>query len=222
VKFTSSKSEDHVTWTVFRWLQTQGAIRNTISKVGIEFAHSATAEPILLLWGVPVPKEDRFAKGILDQLENVLEGIGEESNRRSEPDVILDFGLTGLVFIEVKLGSQNDTKRDDYVGWEKYITSTEAFLDPNKVKRSGLYELCRNWRIAWEMAKDRPMALINLGPGQLFGDDSRGSLQSFCESLHQSSTRRFVEVTWESFLGTISNKPEWFSKYVQERKIVRV
>lgn len=64
VKFTSSKSEDHVAWTVFRCLQMQSGIRDAISKVGSECSHSAIGEPTLLLWGVPVPKEDRLGKAI--------------------------------------------------------------------------------------------------------------------------------------------------------------
>jgi len=220
VKFKSSKSEDHVTWTVFRCLQMQSGIRDAISKVGIEFARLAICEPKLLLWGVPIPKDDTVAKSIRYHLENVVDAIGEDPERRSEPDVILDFGASGLIFIEVKLWSQNETKKNDYAGWEKYLTSTEAFLDPNKVKRSGFYELSRNWRIAWEMANDRPMVLINLGPAGIFKDDQKIPMQLFSESLRLSPIRQFVKVTWKSFLDAIPKKPKWFSKYIQDRGLV--
>jgi hypothetical protein len=217
VKFTSSKSEDHVTWTIFRWLQMQGAIRSTIAKIGVEIAYPPIAEPTLLLWGAPVPKEDRLAKGIRNQLENILEDIGEGSTRRSEPDIILDFGAAGLVIIEVKVGSPNDTKKRDYAGWNKYITSTGAFLDSEKAKSCGLYELVRNWRIAWEMAEGRPMGLVNLGPTNLFDEACNDSIRNFCESIRQSPTRQFLKVTWQKFLETISDQPEWFKSYVQDR-----
>lgn len=220
VKFASSKSEDHVTWTVFRCLQMQSGIGDAILKVGIEFARLAIGEPTLLLWGVPIPKGDSLGKSIRHQLENIVDAIGEDSQRRSEPDVILDFGDAGLVFIEVKLWSPNETKKDDYAGWEKYITSTGAFLDPDKVKCSGFYELSRNWRIACEMANSRPMALVNLGPGTLFKDDDKTDMGIFCESLRLSPIRQFVKVTWKTFLDAIPKKPEWFSQYIQDRELI--
>lgn len=221
-KFASSKSEDHVTWVVFRYLQAQSGIRDVISKVGIEFARLAICEPKLLLWGAPIPKDDSVAESVHYQLENVLDAIGEDKNRRSEPDVILDFGVAGLVFIEVKLWSQNETKKDDYAGWGKYLTSTEAFIDPNKVKHSGFYELSRNWRIAWQMASDRPMALINLGPAGIFKDDEKIPMQLFSESLRLNPIRQFVKVTWKSFLDAIAKKPEWFSQYIQDRGLINL
>lgn len=216
-KFASSKSEDHVTWTVLRYLQIQNRIRETIAKIGIDFVSQAIAEPTLLLWGVPIPHDDLVGKTIRCRLENLLDSIGENPKRRSEPDIILDFGTTGLVMVEVKVGSPNDTKKRDYAGWNKYITSTAAFLDSEKAKSSGLYELVRNWRIAWEMAEGRPMALVNLGPTNLFDDACNDSIRNFCESIQQSPTRQFLKVTWQKFLETISNQPEWFERYVQDR-----
>ena len=216
-KFASSKSEDHVTWTVFRYLQMESGIRYILSKVGIDSASRAIVEPTLLLWGVPVPNDDPVGKNTRCQLENLLDAIGEDPKRRSEPDVILDFGVSGLVLIEVKVNSLNETKKEDYAGWVKYLASTEAFLDPEKAKRSGFYELARNWRIAWGMANDRPMALINLGPMNLFYDDRKASMQHYCESLRQDPKRRFVKVTWQEFLDAIPKKPEWFSQYIQDR-----
>jgi hypothetical protein len=219
-KFASSKSEDHVTWTVFRYIQTQNEIRDVSTKVGIEFARLAIDEPTLLLWGVPIPKDDSHGKSIRHQLENIVDAIGEDSKRRSEPDVILDFGDAGLVFVEVKLWSPNEAKKGDYAGWGKYLASTEAFLDPSKVKRSGFYELSRNWRIAWEMANSRPVALVNLGPDTLFKDDDKANMENFCESLRLSPIRQFLKVTWKTFLDAIPNKPEWFSQYIQNRRLV--
>ena len=216
-KFASSKSEDHVTWMVLRHLQIQNKIRETVAKMGIDFVSQAIGEPTLLLWGVPIPHDDSVGKSIRCQLENLLDSIGENPKRRSEPDIILDFGATGLVIVEVKVGSPNDTKKQDYAGWEKYITSTGVFLDSEKAKSSGLYELVRNWRIAWEMAGGRPMVLVNLGPTNLFNDDCNDSIRKFCESLRQSPMRRFLKVTWQKFLETISNQPEWFKRYVQDR-----
>jgi hypothetical protein len=221
-KFASSQSEDHVTWTVFRYLQINSGLRSIMAKIGVDFASLSISEPTLLLWGVPVANDDTVGKSVYCKLEAISDAIGEDPTRRSEPDVILDFGGSGLVLIEVKVKSPNDTKKGDYEGWAKYISSTEAFTDPEKAKSSGLYELVRNWRIGCDMAVGRPVVLINLGFSKLFDNDCRVPLQNFRESLRQDPMRRFHEVTWEVFLGTISNKPEWFNRYLQERGLVRL
>ncbi len=50
-EFMSSRSEDHVTWTVFKFLQSNGAFRRTMLRVGILPA-MIECEPGLILWGV--------------------------------------------------------------------------------------------------------------------------------------------------------------------------
>jgi hypothetical protein len=153
-------------------------------------------------------------------LENLLNEIGEKPDRRSEPDVVLDFGPAGLAIIEVKLWSKNESKKSDYDGWDKYTASTEAFLSHNGARSSGLYELVRNWRIGCQLAENRPFVLINLGPASLFKNVFSDSMSRFCESIPQGPMRRFMKVTWQQFLGGISKQPEWFRAYVQDRGLV--
>lgn len=57
-KFASSKSEDHITWTVFRFLQHTRTLGKTLGQVGIGLSTDKAHEPTLLLWGVPVPNDD--------------------------------------------------------------------------------------------------------------------------------------------------------------------
>ncbi len=76
-------------------------------------------------------------------------------------------GPAGIVFIEVKYRSLNDNKDADYGGWSRYL-DTDAFADPLSLRRSGHYELARNWRIGWDLAGERPFTLVNLGPPILF------------------------------------------------------
>jgi hypothetical protein len=44
-------------------------------------------------------------------VDNLCAGLGEVPNSFSEPDVIVDFGEAGLMFIEVKHRRGNDLKR---------------------------------------------------------------------------------------------------------------
>lgn len=148
VKFASSNSEDHVTWTVFRYLQLQKEIRPVLSNLGSEISKNAIDEPAMLLWGVPVPPNDPKAQFLQGHLVRILETLGESPRFYSEPDVILEFGEKGVIFIEMKVGSPNDKKQPSYGGWERYIKDKVVFGDTRKLKECGLYELARNWRIA--------------------------------------------------------------------------
>ncbi|MFZ5448932.1 MAG: hypothetical protein ACOZFS_09890 [Thermodesulfobacteriota bacterium] len=219
LKFTSSKSEDHLTWTVFRYLQLTQEMGKAVGRLGIDFMDIFSVEPTLLLWGCPLPPQEEVGKAIQEKLIQVLDRLGENPQRRSEPDVILDYGERGIIFIEVKHGSPNDTKPAKYQGWRKYLRNTVAFRDTGSVRRTGFYELARNWRIAWDLAGDRPMALINLGPGELFQGTSQSKLVAFTETLDQGESRRFVIVSWRQFLDAMPPCPPWLRGYLDNRRV---
>jgi hypothetical protein len=216
-EFASSNSEDHVTWTVFRFLQNAGALGQTLRRVGIGADAGEAGEPLLLLWGVPLPSGDPSAAAIRDRLIGVLDHIGEHPRSRSEPDVILNFGRAGVVLIEVKRGSANDTKPAAYAGWDKYLKDTPAFRDAGRARQIGLYELARNWRIGWDLAGGRPLTLVNLGPAGLFEGQPGADLLQFRECLNRAGGQQFEAVTWGTLLGAVEDKPDWFAAYVCQR-----
>jgi hypothetical protein len=218
-EFMSSRSEDHVTWTVFRTLQRDRALAKTLGQLGIGLT-TTVAEPRLLLWGVPVPGDDPKGVAIRDQLIRVLDRIGERPRSRSEPDVILDFDQAGIFFIEVKHGSANDTKPETYAGWDTYLRDTSAFLDPWRLRGTGLYELARNWRIGWDLAGGRPFTLINLGPADLFAGENSAPLSDFRNCLATANDRCFETRRWTDLLGTIENGPDWLWSYARERGLL--
>jgi hypothetical protein len=215
-KFLSSKSEDHVTWTIFCYLARVGHLASTMSRLGI--LPEVSEEPALLLWGVPLPSTES-ATLLRDQIEGVSNSLDEHPNSRSEPDVILDFGKHGLVFIEVKLWSGNDSLDRNSRKWDSYLEGSNAFADCDKAKRSGLYELCRNWRIALDLANNRSVRLINLGPKSLWKGGEASRVQLFRESLRIRPDRSFLTVSWDTFLAGIVDKPEWLKRYISDRKI---
>jgi len=165
-KFLSSKSEDHVTRTIFRYLAYAKQLGSTLQSLGV--ISGLHQEPALLLWEVPVPFNDPAGSIAKERIEAVADSINESSNSRSEPDVILDCGDAGVAFVEVKLWSGNDFLDAGSPKWNRYLKDSDAFADREAVQRSGLYELARNWRIACDFAKDRPAKLINLGPEWLW------------------------------------------------------
>jgi hypothetical protein len=67
-------------------------------------------------------KEDAAETGFCNR-------IGEVPTRRSEPDVIADFGAAGLGVFEVKYGAGND-KQSFSAKHDKGLVATDAFADP--------------------------------------------------------------------------------------------
>jgi len=199
-KFAFETSEDAVTWTVFNYLKQKGFLYESIKLSGVDWLITADLEPTILLWGVPLPGSDRRGIDIKKNLITILNQIGEDPQKYSEPDVILDFGDIGVVVIEVKYRSPNDMLDEKSPKWGKYLHNSRAFADIIGVKTTGYYELARNWRIAWNLAGDRSMALINLGPESIFKNNDGKKISEFSKCLRRNKTHKFIDVTWSRFL----------------------
>jgi hypothetical protein len=97
--FQSLHSEDHVTWTVTKLLQREGAL-------GRAFGHPDCREPDLLIWGAPVPYErNPHGHALRERVIAHLNDLNEQPRFRTEPDLVLDFGNNGVVIVEAKLFS---------------------------------------------------------------------------------------------------------------------
>ena len=212
-KFSSSNSEDLVTWTIFRHLIGTGELGTLARQVGI--VSGEANEPDVLLWGVPINSRTRLRRVVIAELDS----LGESPERRSEPDVILDFDKSGLIFIEVKLRSSNDAGEPSSSKWKRYLHDSEAFSDAEKARETGLYELVRNWRILCDIAHGRPAMLVNLGPDELWSGESGARIRRFEEALAINPTRRFLKVSWESFIAAIPHKPLWLRRYLEDRLV---
>jgi hypothetical protein len=81
------------------------------------------------------------ASRIENRLETVSRQLGEFSNRRTEPDAIVDFADEGVMFIEAKLSRANDQLKPEHPNWDRYLG--EGFGDCATVRTTGLYELTR-------------------------------------------------------------------------------
>ena len=218
-EFQSSKSEDHVCWVIFRYLQLQDLLAQTFTTMAI-LNGQVPEKPTLLLWGAPVPPGDDCARELSIRLEAVSKKLGENQKSRSEPDVILDFKNAGLVLIEAKHKSRNEWKKADYKGWPMFLRNTQAIAIPEDVRQVGLYELTRNWRIGWDLAEGRPFRLINLGPASLFAMPFAAALSRFEKCLNTVDDRKFVLATWCDLVAAITSPPPWLQKYLRERGVV--
>jgi hypothetical protein len=119
---------------------------------------------------------------------SVSDRLGEVCDRRSEPDLVLDYGNHGLIVIEAKLQPKNDMT-DSSDKFDRYVEYTSAFRDASEVKETKLYQLARNWRLTWDLAEGRPLRLVNLAPEKLFRQNR--SLDRFENSLVQSEKALF-------------------------------
>lgn len=208
VKFGFSTSEDALTWTVFTYLARSGQIGSVFAKMG--FVQPQPMQSTMLLWGVPHPLNPASGTAARDRLVGVCDRIGEVADRRSEPDVILDFADHGLVIIEVKYGAANATETFG-TKHKKYLEGTDAFSDTNAIRNSRLYELARNWRIGVDLARGRRFTLLNL----VVADRDVSATDQFKAGLNPA-VGNFKVIVWSDLLECCE-KPEWLQLYLSGR-----
>lgn len=213
-KITFSTSEDAVTWVFFKYLCVNKKIGDLLKVIGIPTGSYQK----VYLWGVDITSDRIEEDPLIETLIKVLDSIGESSNSRSEPDVIIHSPGHSLAIIEVKYLSKNDKiskleKQDKYLAYHP-----ESISDIALARSSGHYELLRNWIIGTTLAKTSPFYLINLGKSNLFEGKSGKSLNTFINSLKtEKGNREFVQFTWEKLLDSISIEDEDIQSYLQER-----
>lgn len=220
LRFGFSTSEDAVTWVVFTYLLRSGHLLEALKRAGLISNLTLTGTPTLLLWGAPI---DGGARGteIRTRLEKLCASLGEDINSFSEPDVIVDLGGDGLVFIEVKYRSGNDWKPGDYDGWNRYAHAARLTWRFDDIKTSGCYELARNWCLLKTLAADRPATLVSLGAVNLFIGAEGARLERFASALGTDERSRFMKVTWSDFLGNdFDGMPEWFVRFCRDRGLM--
>jgi hypothetical protein len=206
--FHSLNSEDHVTWTLMRFLQ-NGRL------LGQAFGHP-DVEPILLMWGVPVPNDCSEGWAIREKIIRISNAVHERERQRSEPDVVLDFRGAGIVIIEAKLRSTNDWKEATYEHWPKY-QHRAAFGDWDGAVATGYYQLVRNWRIGLSLACGRPLTLINLASA--FTADEIKKLERLRLCFRTSRRRCFVLRMWSDVMRGVVT-PVWLSEYFRQREVL--
>jgi len=218
-RFGFFTSEDAVTWVVFTHLLRTKQLVTALQHAGV-FGDDVSEQPALLLWGVPIDPDPR-GHDIRARLIRECTDLGEKPESYSEPDVIVDLGRAGLVFIEVKYLSGNDDKPEGYAGWPKYESRGRIDWDFTAVRGSGHYELARNWCLLNRLADGRPGALANLGPSKLFVGGEGDRLDRFAAALAARGSLRFIKVTWPHLLQSVlPSAPEWFTNFCKQRRLI--
>src|ERR1700723_3110246 len=74
-KFGFSTSEDALTWSVFSYLQQGGLLSDIVRSLGL-LPTPPASEPVLLLWGSPVPPNSAEGELLRTELTSLLDRIG--------------------------------------------------------------------------------------------------------------------------------------------------
>jgi hypothetical protein len=206
-RFGFERSEDAVSWNVFRSLQEAGAL----AQIGELFTgERSPIEPHFYLWGLDL-SEDRFEPWrLLVAARERFESALPVERPQTEPDIALHLPGRYLVLIEAKFTSPNTTyergpRRD------KQSLTLDELLDIYDDERLTIinrqnahaanrvhYQLWRNTVFAeWMAQLDHPRTkafhvnLVREGYEQESG-------QEFQRLLSAGYENRFRQVTWES------------------------
>ena len=197
-RMARERSEDAVTWNVFRFLERHKLLGKFIAIA--DGGRRPSAEPSVVYWSYC-----QRVCGAAVCLSTASKAFGEKPKRGSEPDVILETPEV-LVFVEAKLGSGNKTtpsdpsRRDRYViggnGWHSSVFLPGSTFDVVAVEEEK-YELLRLWLLGtWSAAQTgKRFVLVNLLRDGVVNEADIE--QRFGRHIQSDDRRSFVRTTWE-------------------------
>jgi len=204
-RFGQERSEDAVTWNVFRSLQRAGCLHEVVRLcTGIE-----RAEPKLFLWGLELKDAGIEPWNLLAVARKRFESDLPSDRPRTEPDIGLFLPGHYLILIEAKFTSPNGTYLRDRVKRpldftidrfiDIYHDDTLKILDPQQARRqeSIFYQLWRNLLFSEYISRlDSPETRayhVNLvRQGQ-----EEDACAEFLAVVRHEYHDRFEQVTWE-------------------------
>jgi hypothetical protein len=199
-RIARNKSEDAVTWNVFRFLERNNLVEPILGSI----IGSTLKSSEIIYWSYCQKENTDWS-----ELNKAREEFGEEIKRSSEPDIIIKTDIA-LLFIEAKLTARNETSPPDKSNPQKYETGGDNWF--SKVFKSDYktvaivekkYELLRFWLLGTWMAnqKDLEFYLVNL----VLSEREKEIEAIFKRHIKESQTRRFMRITWEDIYHQILN-----------------
>ncbi len=200
-RMAREKSEDAVTWNVFRYLEKKDLLKPFLDSI----SRSGNEDARLIYWSF-----DEITGRPYEPLVQAREEFGEKSNQGSEPDLIIETA-GNIYFIEAKFDSGNKKTSKEPYKEKKYTTGGnnwfgEVFksgVDFDKVANTeGFYELLRLWLLGTWIANkhmDRNFFLINL----VLKRKERDIEDLFGRHVHYNETRAFKRRSWEQVYSFI-------------------
>lgn len=186
------RSEDALTFNVFRSLERQGLLDTTMSAI----AGGAESDAAPSYWSFCLEHHDTHPL-----LADARAAFGETDGRGSEPDLIVETART-LFVVEAKLDSRNETTpsrpwvlktyHQSENGWYESVLRTEPSVVAQELK---LYQLMRLWLLGTWMASraGKQFVLVSLTPESREQD----IVDRFAPHIVAQGDRKFVRFTWE-------------------------
>jgi len=203
-RMARERSEDAVTWNVFRYLEKSGLLKgylDSISRSGNEGAR-------IIYWSF-----DQTTGGAWEPLTRARKEFGEKVQLGSEPDLIIETD-GNIYFLEAKLDSGNKTRPSKPDDRKKYETGGSSWfgevfkshVDFDKVaNKESFYELMRFWLLGTWIANarlDRNFYLINL----VLGKKEHDVEHQFGRHIDYNEIRAFKRLTWEQVYSLIERE----------------
>jgi hypothetical protein len=199
-RMARERSEDALTWNVFRYLQNHRLVWQTFER----FTGDRLEDPEVIFWSYSDCEKGEFP--LLNEARN---RFGESKRAGTEPDLII-CSKNHLIFVEAKFTSGNDTapSKEDYL--EKYIVANDGWyanVFKKDIKTVSMkdkkYELMRNYLLGTWLAQryQKKFILFSLSPAKY----DFGGLQDFRNSIHENDQFRFIFSFWEELRGVIQN-----------------
>ena len=188
----NDNSEDALTWNVFRGMEKSGLLKKYLSDV-VKMELTGVR---LIYWSY-----DQDEEGLSSLLRDGREGIGEDKDKGTEPDLLV-VSDQAIISIEAKLYASNNVPKGNERGalnkYKRYnekehllskdVTVEKVCIDYKK------YELMRNWFLGSEMAGDKKFFLLNL-----VLDRNEKIIEDICHELFAdpNGNMTFKRITWE-------------------------
>lgn len=205
-RFGYEKSEDALTWNVFRSLQEAGCLHEVSRLItGLDIRE----EPILYLWGLNMTDDSLRLWNLLRDARRRFESALPVKRPGTEPDIGLHLPGNYLILIEAKFTSSNtyyaNGGRKDAASLTKdelidiYHDPNLQILDPNKAKEAELvyYQLWRNLIFAEWMAREDSMFTQAYHANLVRAGYEHNGANQFSQLVRPEFADRFARITWE-------------------------
>jgi hypothetical protein len=212
----SERSEDMLSWNVFRSLQEAGCL----GMIGrLLTGDTSPLEPFLLLWGIFLTDDACDPWNLLIQARNRFESNLPVERPYTEPDIMLWLPGRYLVLIEAKFTSPNmfyekgPRKDSQSLTFEEllqiYDDPTLRILDSERARAAThvYYQLWRNMVFSeWMSREDHPKTqafhvnLVREGHG-------KASAADFHSLVRPEYQDRFRRLTWENIYQMALRQP---------------
>jgi len=199
-RIARDRSEDAVTWNVFRFLERNNLVEETLrSIIGVTLKSSE-----VIYWSYSQRENSSWS-----ELNEARTEFGEGIKRSSEPDIIIKTN-NALLFIEAKLTSGNKTVPSDISNFKRYEIGGDNWF--SKVFKSDYktvaiaekkYELLRFWLLGTWIAKQENLNfyLVNL----VLSEQDKNIGTIFKRHIYENQRMKFIRITWEDIYQQILN-----------------